>query len=88
MWYYANGGWHGNTMGIKPPPVAAPPPPPPPPPPMPEPPKRRVRKPPTLETQLKRLQRKRVAAHPDRGGDPEEFIRINAEYEALKKKMC
>jgi hypothetical protein len=37
------------------------------------------------EARLEELRLARVAAHPDKGGSHEEFIRINAEYEALRR---
>jgi len=44
-------------------------------------------RPPTLEEQLRELHRRRVAAHPDSGGSHEEFLRVNAQYEALKRRI-
>ena len=42
----------------------------------------------TLEEHLKDLHRKRVAAHPDKGGTHEEFLAANTEYEAFRKLLA
>lgn len=49
-----------------------------------EPVKPKVCKPETPGERLRRLHWARVAAHPDRGGSHEAFIRANAAYEAAK----
>jgi hypothetical protein len=36
---------------------------------------------------LEALRKARIAAHPDKGGSAAEFVKINAEYESLKRLL-
>lgn len=44
-------------------------------------------KPVNPRAKLEELRLARIAAHPDKGGSHEEFIRINREYESLKRML-
>lgn len=40
------------------------------------------------QERLRELHRQRIRAHPDSGGTHEEFLRVNAEYESLRRKLA